>query len=79
MDVAWVHDSPEPADDQALSDSLHRAGSVVLSSLIEHQAGAGWVELGGHRFRRDVFVNFRGGQATFPTVSMIDGHISPQP
>lgn len=42
VDVAWVYASAEPDDDEALAHSLRRAGNVVLTSLIEHQAGAGY-------------------------------------
>jgi adenylate cyclase len=145
MDVAWVHASTEPKDDEALARSLRQAGNVVLASLIEHQAGAGYeynryaapiaplahaasgvglvnlprdndgvvrratlwrfhndawypafgyevvrvylgqpvvpfdsatgvVTLGEHLFqlngRQDLLINFCGGQATFPAVSM---------
>jgi adenylate cyclase len=145
VDVAWIHDSPEESDDQALARSLRQAGNVILVSLIEHQAGAGYeydryaapgttlvqaasgvglvnlprdndgvvrrvtlwrlfnevwhpafgyqvarvylgqetapfdpttgrVRLGQHLFHLDsgqnLYINFRGGQATFPTHSM---------
>lgn len=144
VDVAWVHSSTQ-AEDQILADSLHQAGNVILTSLIEQQVGAGYeyqryappipalaeaasgtglvnlirdndgavrqaalwrfhndvwypafgyevarsylgqpavpydptqsrVFLGEQSFRLDsdqtIFINFRGGQATFPTVSM---------
>jgi adenylate cyclase len=42
MDVAWVQASPEPGDDDALAASLRRAGNVVVSSVMEYQAGAGY-------------------------------------
>ncbi len=145
VDVAWIHASAEPGDDQFLADSLRRAGNVVLASLIEHQAGRGYeydryaasiaplaqaasgmglvnlprdndgvvrrvalwrfhndvwypafgyevarvylrqpalafdptasqVRLGNHIFRlasnHELLINFCGGQATFPTLSM---------
>ncbi len=145
IDVAWIHPSPTPDDDETLARTLRQTGGVVLASLIEHQAGPGYeydryaapvaplaqgasgvglvnlprdndgvvrrvklwqwhndtwypafgyevarvflgqpaapfdptagpVTLGHHRLNledgQDLFINFLGGQATFPTFSM---------
>jgi adenylate cyclase len=42
VDVAWTHPGIDPGGDEILADSLQRAASVVLASLIEHQEGAGY-------------------------------------
>lgn len=154
VDVAWIHASPDPDEDEELARSLQQAGNVILTSLIEHQAGAGYeynryappvaplveaasgvglvnltrdndgvvrraalwrfhndvwysafgyeiartylhqpvtpfdpatnvVTLGQHHLHldsgQDLLINFRGGQATFPTFSMyqvLNGEVS---
>ena len=42
VDVAWTHAGTDPGGDVVLAESLRRAGSVILASLIEHQEGAGY-------------------------------------
>jgi len=42
VDVAWTHTGTDAGGDQVLARSLKQAGRVILSSLIEHQEGAGY-------------------------------------
>jgi adenylate cyclase len=42
IDVAWIHPSSTPDDDENLARTLCQTGGVVLASLIEHQAGPGY-------------------------------------
>jgi adenylate cyclase len=42
VDVVWVHAEAGVNGDALLAQSLERAGSVILASLIEHQEGAGY-------------------------------------
>jgi adenylate cyclase len=42
LDVAWIHASSTPDDDETLAHTLRQTGRVVLASLIEHQAGPGY-------------------------------------
>ena len=42
VDVAWTHTGTDAGGDQALAQSLQRAAPVILTSLMEHQEGAGY-------------------------------------
>jgi adenylate cyclase len=42
VDVAWTHAGTDAGGDEALAQSLKRAGPVVLAGLLEHQEGAGY-------------------------------------
>jgi len=42
VDVAWTHAGTDAGGDEALAQSLKRAGPIVLAGLLEHQEGAGY-------------------------------------
>jgi len=42
VDVAWTNPGSDPGGDEALAESLRRAGAVILAALIEHQEGASY-------------------------------------
>jgi adenylate cyclase len=42
IDVAWTYPGTDAGGDEALANSLIRAGAVVLVGLIEHQEGMGY-------------------------------------